>query len=187
MTLQILKEKLSYTVPDDKAALSDVLDALVNLVETSPALNTRNGVHAVRDANGMPFLTLEARTPGEQGNAIPFQLTVQPVEGSQLRGYPDTPSYLNGGQGGSAASLNIQLALGESTVHATYMLKAGELSDGCHHLRIVAYDGSPAQVQGIGDSLLNVQNNPAPPMVTLPEKIGPACAETTVPVPRWPT
>ena len=182
VTLQILKEKLSYTVPEDKSSLSDLLDALVNLVETSPVLSTNKGVHATRDANGMPFLTLEARTPGEQGNAIPFQLTVQPVEGSQLRGYPDTPSYLSGGQGGSEARLDIQFALGESTVHATYMLKAGELTDGCHHLRVVAYDGSPAQVQGIGDSLLNVQNNPAPPVVTLPEIIGPACAETTVPV-----
>ena len=182
VTLQILKEKLSYTVPDDKTSLSDLLDALVNLVNTFPGLSTNKGVHASRDAHGMPYLTLEARSPGEVGNAISFQLTVQPVEGSHLRAYPDTPSYLSGGQGGSAANLTIQFALGESTVHATYLFKTGELSDGYHRLRVVAVDGSPAQVQGIGDNILNRQNNPTPPVVTLPEKIGPAFGQATIPV-----
>lgn len=173
VTLQIQKEKLTYTVPEDNATVADLLDALVKQVETSPALSTTKGVHAYRDANGMPFITLEARTPGEQGNAIPFQLTVKATEGSQLRGYPDTPSFLNGGHAGSAASLDIHFALGESMLHATYLLKTTEFADGCHRLRVVAYDGSPAQVQGSSELVLNIQNSPAPPVVTLPDKIGP--------------
>jgi len=186
ITLQIQKEKLTYTVPEDKVTISDLLDALVNLIETSPALNGPRGVHAYRDPNGMPFITLEARTPGESGNAIAFQLTVKASEGSSLRGYPDTLAYLSDGHNGSTANLGIQFALGEPTIRTTYLLKTTELVDGYHRLHVVAYEGSSALVQGFGDLGFNVQNNPNPPIVTLPEKIDPACGEVSVPVDATP-
>lgn len=186
VVLKIQQETLTYTVRDEKTGISDLLDALVNLVETSPTLHSAKGVHAERGEDGMPFIILTARTPGAQGNAIACQLTVHPAAGSPLHGYPDTPTFLSGG-GGSAASLTIHFALGEATVHALYLLKAGELIDGYHRLRVIAYDGSPAQVQGVGDCALNIRNTATPPRVTLPDKLAPACRETTIAVTAQPT
>ncbi len=180
--VQIQQERIRYVVPEGKATLPALLDALVGLIEATPSLQQWSGVHAVRDRNGMPFISLEARTAGEQGNLIPYQLTVKPVEGSQLKGYPDMPMHLSGGHDGSAANADIHFVFGEATAHGEYQLDTTALDDGYHRLRAVAYDSSPAQVQVSAHAACIVKHSEAPPVVTLPEIIGPACEEVTVPI-----
>ena len=182
VTLDVQQERFLFTVPADGATMSKLLDALTTLVENSPTLQKPSGVHAVRDPQGMPCLTLEARTPGEDGNQIPFQVTVEPVEGSQLKGYPEAPSTLTGGQDGSAAGMNVAFGLGDKTAHGVYILNSAALDDGYHRLRAVASDGSPAQAQGVQDVLLLVRNTPNAPVVALPEKLAPAAGEMAVTV-----
>lgn len=182
ITLQIQQEKLTYIVPEDKATLSGILDGLAELVEKSPILQRPSGVRAVRDPNGMPYLILQARTPGERGNAMVFRVSVKAVEGSQLRAYPDTPSLFKDGHDGSAASVNCLFTLGESTARGTLLLDTTNLADGYHRLRVVAYDGSPAQVQGSKTLAFQVANLPTAPRVTLPDRLGPVSGEVTVPV-----
>jgi uncharacterized protein (TIGR03790 family) len=186
VTLQIQQERFAYTVPADGATMGKLLDALVALVEASPTLQKPSGVHAVRDAQGMPCLTLEARTPGEDGNQIPYQVTVEPTEGSQLKGYPEALSTLSGGQDGSAAGMSIAFVLGDKTAHGVNILNTTTLDDGYHRLRAVAYEGSPAQVQSAKTLQLLVRNTLNAPVVTLPEKLAPAVGEVTVPVTATP-
>ena len=182
VTLQIQQERISYVVPEENATLSAILDGLIARIGASKRLRQANGVRAFRDPDGMPFLTLEARAPGERGNLITYQLTVKPMEGSRLKGYPDTSTQLTGGHDGSRAGVDINFSLGNATIHATHFLKTTELSDGYHRLQVVAYDSSPAQVQGSQRLTFQVRNAEAPPIVTLPEKLGPVSGEVTVPV-----
>ncbi|MHB9131925.1 MAG: TIGR03790 family protein [Armatimonadota bacterium] len=180
--LQIGKEPLSYTVPEGKVTLPALLDALVALIEASPTLKQPGGVHAYRDPQGMPFITLEARTPGERGNILPFRLQVKPAEGSSLRGYPDTPETLAGGHDGSASSLDIRFLLGDASVNTSYLLNTAALPDGYHRLRAVATDGTGAQVQGYKDFIFEVRNHRNEPGLKLPKKLGPVSDVVEVPI-----
>jgi len=182
ITVQIQQEKLVYTVPEDGATLPQLLDALVALVNASPTLQKPSGVRASRDPDDMPYLTLEARTPGEDGNLIPFHVTVNPAAGSQLKGYPQTPSTLNGGQDGSAASLNIALSLGDKSAQALYLLNTAALADGYHRLRAIAYDGAATQIQGVADTALIVANGHPAPRIKLPAQLPVATGTVTIPV-----
>ena len=182
VALQIQQERIAYQVREGNVALGAILDGLAARIAASPRLKQANGVRAFRDPEGMPFLTLEARTAGERGNLIAYQLTVKPADGSQLKGYPDTPAHLTGGYDGSNAGVEINFSLGDATAHATYFLNTSELSDGYHRLQIVATDSSPAQVQGFQRVVCQIHNQDTPPLVTLPEKVGPVNGEVTVPI-----
>ncbi|MHB0936992.1 MAG: TIGR03790 family protein [Armatimonadota bacterium] len=182
VTVRIQNEDLAYTVPAGGATLPKLLDELVARILGSRSLQNWSGVRAYRDPGGMPFIVLEARTPGETGNEIPFQLTVQPVEGSQLRGYPEALSHLMGGQDGSTAKLDVQFALGDAAPIITYPLDTTNLSDGTHYLRAVACDASAAEVQGYTVRAITVRNNEAAPVVSLAKALGPAAGSIDVPV-----
>ena len=182
VTVRIQNEGLSYTVPAGGATLPRLLDELVTRIAAARSLQNWSGVRAFRDPGGMPFIVLEARTPGEAGNEIPFQLTVQPVKDSQLRGYPEALSHLSGGQDGSTAKLDIPFALGDAAPIITYPLDTTQMSDGTHHLRAVACDASAAEVQGYTLRTITVRNSNAAPVVSLPEQLGPAGKALDVPV-----
>lgn len=182
VTLRLQNETLTCIVPAGTTTLPALLDELVARIQAARALQRWSGVSAYRDPAGMPFITLEARTPGEAGNEIPYQLTVKAAAGSQLRGYPEAPSRLSGGQDGSAARLAIQFALGEATPAITCQLDTTALSDGDHRLRAVAYDASAAAVQGYAVHAITVRNQEAAPLVSLPERLDPAGGTLDVPV-----
>jgi len=182
INLCIQNEDLSYTVPVGLATLSALLDELVARIQAARILQRWSGVSAYRDPEGMPFITLEARTPGEAGNQIPFQLTVKPASGSQLRGYPEALSRLSGGQDGSAAKLELQFSLGEASPAVNCQLDTTKLSDGTHCLRVVACDASAAEVQGYALRSFTVRNDETAPVVAVPEKLGPAGGAIDVPV-----
>ena len=182
VTLQVQQERLTYTVPEGKATLSALIDGLLARMDASPKLRLPNGVRAIRDPDGMPFFTLEARMPGEKGNLISYQVSVQAVDGSPLKGYPETPSHLAGGQDGSTAGVEIFFSLGDTVASGSYLLKTTELADGWHQLYAVAFDATSAQVQGWKQVGFQVANQEAPPFVSLPEKIGPVSGETDVPI-----
>lgn len=182
VTVQILQEQLTYTVPEGQTSLTALCDALVALVEQSTLLQRPGGVQATRDDARMPFIVLQARTPGESGNTIPFQVSVKPVPGSLLRAFPDTPAFLTGGHAGTQASLSIRFLLGKAVAKGTALLDTKSLPDGCHRLRAIAYDGSPARVQGFAEVMITTANLLTPPQVTLPAKVGPANKEVVVPV-----
>ncbi|MEI7834565.1 MAG: IPT/TIG domain-containing protein, partial [bacterium] len=145
-------------------------------------LKSDNGIRAYRDPQGWPYLTLEARAAGDTGNRIPYQLSLVNAPGSTLRGYPELPSLLSGGQDGTAAKDIVYLSLGATTVRGDYPLDTTKLTDGYHRVRAVAYDGSAAQVQGTLEYPFMVSNIQNPPIAQLPEKVGPAAREVLVPV-----
>lgn len=182
VTLQVLHEHLTYTVTDADASLSGICDNLVKLVEGSAVLRGERGVRAFRDPGGLPVVVLESRQRGEVGNLAPFTLAVTPVADSSLRGYPDTPSQLDGGRDGSEARTAAFFVLGEYSTQSIYMLDTAGLADGYHRLRAVAYDGSLAQVQGWAEASIVLANQDNAPLVGLPDRIGPAVGEALVPV-----
>ncbi|HOF89856.1 MAG TPA: hypothetical protein PLZ36_17395, partial [Armatimonadota bacterium] len=182
VAVKIGPERVTYTIPTEQATLPALLAALAGRINAAPALAGADGVRAFPDPDGMPVLLLEARTPGEGGNRISFAVAVTPVEGSQLRAYPDTPSRLLGGHDGSSASVQVAFVLGEPAVRRTVLLDTSRLSDGAHRLRAVACDGSPAQAQGFAEIALLVRNHPTGPTVSLPDQLGPALGAVTVPV-----
>lgn len=169
--LQIQQEHLSYTVPEH-TTIADIPAALATLINADTALQGADGVQAIPGAESMPFLLLQARSAGERsmerGNAVRFQVDVVRQETSTLRVYPETPSSLTGGHDGSEASQRIHLTLGEVTARGRYLLDTTKLSDGFHRLRVVAYDGSLAQIQGCKDIDFTVSNVPTAPTVHLP-------------------
>ena len=187
ISLQIEQEHLSYSVPSEKTTTAEVAKALVELVNADPALQGSDGVLAKAGEQGMPYLVLLARTPGEQGNTLLFHISVKSSPASQLHIYPDTPSQFSGGHDGSAAVQTIHFMLGETTAKGRYLLDTTELPDGFHRLRFVAYDGSLAQVQGIKDLSLTTGNPAIPPAVTIPDHLAPACGEVTIPLTTQPT
>lgn len=182
VTIRLQNEDLSATVPAMGGTLPALLDELTARIQASRTLQRWSGVRAYRDPGGMPFITLEARTPGEAGNEIPYQLTVQPVDGSQLRGYPEALSRLSGGQDGSAARLSMQFTLGKATPTAAYQLDTSDLCDGVHRLRAVARDASAAAVQGYALREVTMRNHEDAPVISLPEHIEPAGGTIAVPV-----
>lgn len=183
ISLQIQQEHLVYTVPEAKTPrTADVADALVNLINAHPQLQDANGVVAIRGQQGMPYLTLQARTPGDEGNEISLNVTVNPTEGSLFRAYPDVPTLLSGGRDGSASTQTIHFMVGDVSAKATYLLNTAQLADGYHQLRLVAYDGSLAHVQGSNDVSFISANLAAPPTVTLPDTLTPSSGEVVIPV-----
>ncbi|OPZ85686.1 MAG: hypothetical protein BWY76_01303 [bacterium ADurb.Bin429] len=182
VVVKIGSERVAYTIPAENTNLSALLAALVGRINAAPALAGANGVRAFPDPDGMPVLLLEARAPGETGNRIPYAVTVTPVEGSQLRAYPDTPSRLMGGHDGSSASAQLAFVLGEPAVRRTVLLDTSRLSDGMHRLRAVACDASPAQAQGFAEITVQVRNLPDGPTVSLPDQLWTALGKVTVPV-----
>lgn len=182
VTVKIGPEKLVYAVPENGATVAALLQALADGINAAPALAGPGGVHAARDAQGMPVLQLEARTPGNAGNAIGYTVSVKNADGSTLRAYPETAARLMGGYDGSSASAQIAFTIGQSAVRRTFMLDTNKLCDGYHRLRAVAGDGSPAQVQGFADASILVKNLTKAPVVTLPEKLEPSAGDISVPV-----
>jgi len=182
VSVRIQNEELAYTVPAEAVTLAGLLDDLVARIQAARSLQLWSGVSAYRDPAGMPFITLEARTPGEDGNEIPYQLTVKPAAGSQLRGYPEAPSRLSGGQDGSTARLAMQFSLGETNPIVSYRLDTTQLCDGAHSLRAVAVDASAAAVQGYAARSITVRNDETAPVVSLPEHLGPAGVGIEAPV-----
>lgn len=183
VTLQVLQETITCMVPDDpKFRLSDLPAVLAKSINEHPKLQNDDGVMAMAAPQGMPYLVLQARKAGEEGNAIPYQIAVKPAEGSLLRAYPETPSHLDFGNDGSVASQSIQFQLGETVAKGRYLLNTADLADGAHRLRVVAYDGTLAQGQGTKVIAFTTANLEIPPQVTLPERLMPVSGELSLPV-----
>ncbi|HEY3380005.1 MAG TPA: TIGR03790 family protein, partial [Armatimonadota bacterium] len=181
VSVQIQQEHLSYTVPADSASSATLPRALAELINQVPTLQGPDGVIAIPGEQGMPYLTLQARTPGERGNAITIQVTVAPVEGSQLRVYPNLPTPLSGGHDGTSATQYIHFMLGDVNARARYLLNTAELADGYHRVRLVAYDGSLAQAQG-AKTLAFLTKNTNALAVSLPKELPSACGSAIIPV-----
>jgi uncharacterized protein (TIGR03790 family) len=180
--VHIQRNRIVYRVPPEQPGIAALLDGLVQAINASPILQQPYGVVAYRDPQGMPFIVLEARSPGEQGNQIPVEISVRPTEGSQLRAYPEMPTYLAGGHDGSAASQTVLVQLGAATARGIYLLDSTALADGRHTLRAVAYDNSPAQVQSWLVAPFTVTNLAEPPVVHLPSALPPCTGEVEVPM-----
>ncbi len=182
INLQILQARIKYTVPAKMTSITEMLDALVKLINDNPKLQGYNGIRAYRDPKGWPYVTLECRSAGEVGNRIPYQLSVVNAPESTLRGYPELPWLLSGGIDGTVAKDIVYLSLGARSVKADYLLDSTKLSDGFHRIRVVAYDGSAAQVQRSIESPFLVSNVRYAPIVQLPKVVGPVAGEVIVPV-----
>ncbi|MHB9025717.1 MAG: TIGR03790 family protein [Armatimonadota bacterium] len=182
VTIQIEQEKFTATLTQDKPSLGALIDDLTTKIAASPAMQRPKGVRAIRDQAGMPYLQLEARTPGDSGNDITFQVSVKQAEGSQLRAYPAVLSRLAGGSNGSAATTTLHVVLGEPSISEITELRTTTLIEGFHRLRAVAYDGSLNVVQGIMDATFIVNNFPGAPVIMLPERIAPVGKDFGLPV-----
>ncbi len=183
--LQIQQEHLNYTVPEH-TSIADLPTALCALVNADQALQGDDGVLAIPAMQAMPFMRLQARSAGERstehGNAVHFQIEVVRQDTSSLHVYPETPSMLTGGHDGSEATQRIHLTLGEITAKCRYLLDTTHISEGFHRLRIVAYDGSLAQVQGCKDIDFTVANVADAPSIHLPLDLPPVNIEADIPV-----
>ncbi|HEX2949790.1 MAG TPA: TIGR03790 family protein [Armatimonadota bacterium] len=185
--MQIQQQHFSYVLPADSTISADIPAALAKLINEDPVLKEADGVLAIPGNNGMPYLTLQARTPGEHGNVLSYRVTVKPVAGSRLHAFPENPAQFTGGYDGSASVQNIHFMLGEVTAKGTYFLNTADLIDGYHRLTIVAYDGSLAQTQGNRTVSFTVHNTETPPVVTLPDTLPPSSSSITIPVTATPS
>jgi len=148
---------LAATNPPAGGTLATLAQQLVNAVNSSPALQTPDGVVAedlTVDAFGAPSFHLRARTAGLGPSRI--QATLKASPGLWLS--PSTGVALNQNLSDLLPRNHLYLAAGLPRIDLTCPLDTASLADGLHQLSAVAYEGTHVRAQTRTTVQVEIQN-----------------------------
>jgi uncharacterized protein (TIGR03790 family) len=137
---------LGVTNQASGATLLDLAGQLENLVNSTPALQSADGLVAEDLGTGLggaATFTVRARSPGQNAAGIQTQLSGS----SRLVLTPKTPTSLDANLSDLQPRNHFYVAAGASRLSASFLLDTRTLADGFHELTAVAYEGSHVRTQ----------------------------------------
>jgi uncharacterized protein (TIGR03790 family) len=159
---------VAFTNTASGALLSDMLQNLVDLINTNAALQGSDGALAedfyAGDAYNPPQFNLLTRSPGPNAAQLQAQLS-----GSSTFNFsPAGPQTLDSNLPDLQPRAHLYVTAGATNLPLTFSLDTTALADGFHELTAVAYEGSNVRTQTRAAQTVRIANTPLSAVFTLP-------------------